>query len=137
MTNNIVKADPTYRKKVIVLTLLTLLIGFILLAFAMPILDRSIASQKPEYALKVISYTLAVLMLIPGLLSLVILRIGIMTIKQKCYPPEGVKVFKDTILLTDEAAVKRGRIGIMFAIAIMLLCFAGAALAINFMGVLA
>jgi hypothetical protein len=131
MENKIVKADPKYRKRIIRMVFLVLIAGFILLRFAIRIFDYYLTAQNPETSLMIVSYTLATLFIIPAILSIVMLRIGSKTIKQRCFPPEGLKVFKDTPQLLDEDAIKRGKIMVGFAISIMLLCMAGTYLAIT------
>lgn len=137
MENKIVKADPKYRKQIIRMVFLVLIAGFILLRFAIRIFDSYLTAQHPETSLTIVSYTLAALFIIPAILSLIMLHIGRKTIKQRCFPPEGLKVLKDTPLLLDEDAVKRGKLMFGFAIAIMLLCVAGIYLAISIVGTLA
>lgn len=134
MTKHIVKADPDYRKKVFRLVLLILFIGFILLGLAIPMLQNSLVSKQPEAAIRILSYILAALLLLPALLSFILIRIGYRSIKERCFPPEGIRLIKDTALLTDQAAVKRGKLMIIFAITLICLCVSCAVYAVSILG---
>lgn len=119
---DILKADPVYRRKVLIWIFIIALGGSLCLILLMPFLENYLASHKPEVAFNIIKYTLLILMIIPALFSLYLIRIALRTIKHCQFPPPGIKVVKDTRILYDDAAKSRAVILIVLAVLIFLLC---------------
>lgn len=127
----IVSADPKYRKKVLRIVLLASIAGFALLALLIPPLEKASTHADPARTLATMKIALAILLLIPVLLMIVIIRIAVKTIKQKQFPPEGMQVLRDTTILYDGDATKRGIILLILAFLIIDFCFAAAFIAMK------
>ena len=108
-------ADPDYRKKVLLILLLITLVGFLLLALAVPFVNQLFDQANPEQALQTLKLVLSVLILMPTLFSVYIIRIAIRTLRQQQFPPEGVKVMRDTPIVYDGKAKQRGIILLVLA----------------------
>ena len=115
-------ADPSYKKKVLILIILLFGLGAACLNWLIPLFNSYLIQQKPDVALRVIMCITIALLIVPGSFVIYILRIALRTLRQGQFPPTGLKVFKDTRILYDEAARTRAKIIIGLAITVMLLC---------------
>lgn len=107
---DLVPADPKYRKKVLRIFLICTAIGFTLLAALVPYLDKLVTGRNPEQSLRILSLVMIVLTLMPILVAVYIIRIALQTLEQRRFPPNGMKVFRDTPLLFEDDAKKRASI---------------------------
>ncbi len=133
----ILKADPEYRRKVIRIFLSAVIVGFIVLSLVIPMLEKATVMDNPMAVFNAFKHVLVLLLIIPAFLCIYLLRIAIKSIKHRCFPPPDTKVIKDTPILYEEEAVKRGIILLIFAFILIFFCFFSAAHAISFMDTLA
>lgn len=134
--HQILKADPVYRKKVLRIFFSALLVGLLLLSLVIPMLEKAAATNDPGKALLLIKYILVALLVLPAILSALILRIALKSIKCRMYPPPGTKVLKDTPVFSEAEAVKRGWILLFLTLVLIFVCLVTAGMAFFLMGTL-
>jgi len=110
------KAHPGARRQAILLVAAAVLAG-VLLFFAIeryraPLRDWVLADPAvPAERLGLIVMLLAVLLLAPLLgFAAYLWSLGGRTLRSRAFPPPEVRVFRDTRVVTGEAAVSRGRL---------------------------
>ena len=129
MTEEIVKADNRSRRMVLALVMAAVVACGILVLWFRPWGVRQLMSMEPDKALRTIKWALVILFLggTPGAAYLVSLGRRIMS--ENRFPPTGMKVLKDTPVLTGRAARKRGSAILALALVMFCLCLGGAAYA--------
>lgn len=127
-------ADPEYRKRVLRVSLLGVVLGLLLLGLMIPRLEKAVNFEDPAKALAIIKIVLLVTILIPALLTIYIIRIAVKTIRQRQFPPEGTRVLRDTPMLYDSDAVKRGSILFVLAVLILDACVFAAIIVVKLIG---
>ncbi len=120
MEPEILRADPAYRKKVIILVGVILAGGFLALLLAMPWAEAKLQSAEPELAFKVVKTVYMLLMLPLLFICILMLRMAKKSLKELQFPPSGTRVIKDTPIFRDAEAQKRAMMVIVFAGLILL-----------------
>jgi len=115
--SEVIPADPAYRRRIAILVLVLAAVG----AAAIAWLERTWAAIDPGTvdpdAVKRVLTIAPVLLAIPLLLfGLWLARFSLRVYREERFPPEGVKVIRDTQLVTGEAARLRARIGFLLAL---------------------
>lgn len=128
---DIMAADPEYRRKVLRIVVLIIVLGLLALSLITPKLDQLAKLQDPEKALKWVTALLVVIFMIPVILTVFIIRIAVMTMKQRQYPPEGIKLLKDTPVLYNEEAKKRAVLMLFLSVLIIDTCVFMAIIAVK------
>lgn len=117
-----VKADPRYRKRVLIEGVIYLIIAFVLLQWVIPNTTVSLMKTRPIYAFLFLEGLIFLILILMLLSWINVLRVGLQCIHQKQYPPKDVPVLRDMVILTDQKAVLRGRLVIGSAFIAILLC---------------
>lgn len=131
----IVKADKSFRKRILLITFLLIMTGIIFVLYFQNYLAglRLLTEEYPELALQRIISSMKIiifmLMFIFVGAGIYFLRLGILTIKTSQFPPPDIKVIKDTRLIEGKNAVRKGIIIIIFS---MLFIISGILLPIQY-----
>jgi hypothetical protein len=105
---DMIPADPDYRKKVLKKLVVIALAGIVLFVFATQLVERQMNQPSPEDAIRTIKLLLAFLLVLPLAIASYFIVMGIRTLRYGQFPPEGTKVLRDTPIMYDNAAKKRG-----------------------------
>ncbi len=119
---DIMPADPEYRRKVFRIVILIVVLGLLALSLITPKLDKLVNAEHPEKLLTWLTVILIALLLIPAGMAVYLIRIAILTLRQRQYPPEGLKLLRDTPILYEEEAKKRAILLIFASVMIIDLC---------------
>jgi hypothetical protein len=130
MSKEILKADPGYRKRTMLIITGMLIAGCLVIAFLLPWLKSYMLTLGCRKASQLLFAIFAVAFIVPLLLSFHIIRTGVKSLREERFPPTGTKVIKDTVLLTGKEARNRGKILIFLAGFIMALSITGMTLII-------
>ena len=125
-TEQIVKADPKARQLVLAFLLIGLLVGAFLVAWLLPFFKNYLTALPPVEALETIRVVLVILFLGVAPAGIYIFWIGGKVAKTKCFPPPGMKVIRDTRIVTGPKAVTRGAVLMIMAVVVILLGVIGA-----------
>lgn len=115
MQEEIIYAEPFYRKKFIRFLLLFTVIGVVVIAYLIPLARQYLMQQPDGVYINVLKYITMGIFTIPLLFSLFIIKYALVCMKQKRFPPSGAKVLRDTRVLYDESARKRSVILLFIA----------------------
>ena len=126
MTENVVTADKRYRSKILVVFALLVLLGVAVIGWLLPLGIEYLRRLDVETAILVIE-TILVLMFL-GLVpfAFYLFMIGRRVIKHEGFPPPGMKVIRDTILITGDRARLRGQVLVFLSILLILIGIIGA-----------
>ncbi|MBN2103400.1 hypothetical protein JW835_05090 [bacterium] len=105
-----VKADPKYRKHVLIKGTVYLTIALVLVLWIVPQASEHLMQTNPPRAFLFLETIIFLILLLMILSWINVLRVGIQSIRQKQYPPKDVPVFIDTIVITDKKAVTKGKL---------------------------
>ncbi len=112
----VIKADKKYRKKILLIALILVILGFVLLTyFRSRLTEISIlAENSPETAIQNMKRTFFIIfmiMFIFGLgLCLYLFKLGRSIIESRQFPPPGIKVLRNIKLETGEKAKAKGKL---------------------------
>jgi len=126
MTQRTVRADKSYRRKVLIFCGLLLLLVAALIAWILPWSTEYLLRQEPEIALRVARGVLVVMFLSFVPIGLCLFVLGRKIVKHERFPPPGVKVIKDTRLVEGEKAKVQGRVLVALGIILILFGLSGA-----------
>ena len=124
----IIKADKKLRNRTLIFILILIILVFIFHIFYNQFLSgiKNLAEESPEMAINKILITLKILMvamcIIFAAFTIYCFHISLLIYKSEQFPPPGMRVIKDTVLITGEKAKVRAIIG--FAITGVLVIFA-------------
>jgi hypothetical protein len=109
MTEGVVKADHRSRRMVLVLVVAAVVVCGILFFWLRPWAVRFLMAMEPDQALRTIKWVLVILFLggTPG--AAYLMSLGRRILSENRFPPMGMKVLKDTPVLTGRAARIPGR----------------------------
>jgi ATP/ADP translocase len=120
MTQPIIRADRRYRKKLLILYALFVLVVILLIGWVLPWSKAYLLQLELETALTVMKVVLAVMFLSFVPAGLYVWRLGRKIMVHERFPPPGVKVMKDTKLIEGKRARVRGRVLIVFSLVLIL-----------------
>ena len=126
----IIKADPKTRGIVLALLAAGLVLGFLLLHRGLPLFLDYLKSSDPGHALRVLRIVTALLFLSVVPVCAYVYRLGRTVAAQRRFPPHGMKVVKDTPLVTGDRARFRGIVLQCFAACLLVLGLSGAGFAV-------
>jgi hypothetical protein len=126
MTEGVVKADHRSRRMVLVLVVAAVVVCGILFFWLRPWAVRFLMAMEPDQALRTIKWVLVILFLggTPG--AAYLMSLGRRILSENRFPPMGMKVLKDTPVLTGRAARIRGGTILALALVMFCLCLGGA-----------
>jgi hypothetical protein len=108
----LLRADPTYRRRVLVkyslFTALSFVLVFALQQWGKPAFDRYLEGQNPDDALRLLKALLLLVMFLPLGMCVYLFRLGRRIKVSGQLPPPGTRVLHDTVILEGRAAVWRG-----------------------------
>ncbi|MFA7404798.1 MAG: hypothetical protein WC007_12440 [Pelobacteraceae bacterium] len=104
----ILKADTETRRKSLYIIGIMTIFGIVIIEFGLPRLKAYLHNLPPKDALQVLNIVLSLcfLSLIPW--AIYFYRLGHKIIDSNLFPPPGIKVVRDTKILTGLAARRRG-----------------------------
>jgi hypothetical protein len=112
------QADPRARRLALSIVVLGTLAGaglIIAAGAARPVLEAWVAAN-PRSRLSVVLWLMVLLTSAPAILMAVHLwRLGSRAVRARRFPPPGLRVVRATVVLTGEAASRRGRLLQIFA----------------------
>ncbi|MBF0529179.1 MAG: hypothetical protein HQK55_07895 [Deltaproteobacteria bacterium] len=110
MTEEIVRADRTTRITVVVIVIVVMVIVGFLFQWGLPRLVFHLKTLPAEEAVQTIKIGLVVTFgsVIP--IGLYMFVIGRRTSREERFPPRGLKVLRDTKIISGPSAVRRGRV---------------------------
>lgn len=126
MNPKIIRADKSYRKKLIIIYLIVAIIGTVIVEWILPWAKEYILRLEPQTALNVIKIILPLMFLSIVPIALYLLTFGRKVLKYGCLPPPGVKVIKDTKVVEGQNAKFRGRIVVAISLILIFLGLFGA-----------
>lgn len=112
----IIKADKKYRKRILLVALILVIIGFFLIQYLQTLSNKlsTLAEKFPERVIREAVNSFKVIFFVMFLLSLgfciYLYRLGTSILKSGQFPLPGMKVIKDTKLETGEKAKSKGRL---------------------------
>lgn len=123
MEQEIIKADPKYRKKVLIFIVIAAFVAILTIAIFTSQLQTYISANDLELGMKALRNLIIALLVPPIGFALWMIFIATRAYKQHSFPPQGYKVIKDTIRHTGSDARKRALIVIFLSVLIMLASF--------------
>ncbi len=126
MNQGIIPADKSYRRRIISIYVVLVLIGLVLIGWVLPLTKAYIEQLEPETALRTLKATLVVVFLTIVPIALYILSFGRKVMQHERFPPPGVKVIRDTKIIEGQKARVRGRLLVVLSLALILLAVIGA-----------
>jgi hypothetical protein len=122
MENEILFADKQYRNRFYFILIGLLIILSLTIEFLLPALIIQLHKFEPEKAMKAAATVLFFLFLVPLPLGFKFLSISNRILREDKYPPENMKVIRDTIILHGEKAKLRAYIFLLLAFLIFFIC---------------
>ena len=121
MNKVIIPADKKYRNKMLRYLFFGLIAGGLVAGLFMPGLleTASKSGDKAKMIFHVMFAGLMVLFLMLFPLGLYLLALGKLTIATERFPPPGIRVIRDTVLIQGEEAIRRGRITVFSSFMLM------------------
>jgi hypothetical protein len=117
------RADPVLRRRAVVVVGLVILGGVLLQATLGRWLEAHAGVAGPQERAVVVCALVAGVATVGGLILVVggsLWRIGARTRRSRVFPPPGVRVVRDTVVLRDLPAVRRGLTMQLLAVALVL-----------------
>jgi peptidoglycan biosynthesis protein MviN/MurJ (putative lipid II flippase) len=122
MVQDIVFADRKYRNRVILTTLTTLLIFTFLIIFILPLIIDILQRMEPEKAMKTEATILFFLFLVPIPTGFKLLSLSNRILREERYPPEGMKLIHNQIIIRGDKAKLRAYVFMLMAFLIFFIC---------------
>ena len=119
MTDRIILADKKYRRKVIIIYLISVTLGAALISWGLPWVKGHIKGLEPESALNNLIMLVRFMFLSIVPFSFYMLSHGRKVLMHEQFPPPHSKVIIDTRIILGEKAVIRGRIIIAAAVSLI------------------
>jgi hypothetical protein len=118
--STVLKADPAYRRKVLVVyvafvALCTLLV-LVLQQWGFPAFDAYLRRQKPDEAIRLLKTIVIVSMSVPLGIFVYLFRLGRHIQLSAQFPAPGTRVIRDTEILRGRAAIRRGNLIVMCSV---------------------
>jgi len=116
------RADPNARRKVVLILFVGACVGAVLIVaferYRMPLADWVLADPRASaQRARLVLVVLAILLLAPLLAFAAYLwSLGERVVRAEEFPPPGLRVIRDTLVITGERAVSRGRLLKAFAL---------------------
>ena len=119
MTDRIILADKKYRKKIIVIYLISVALGAALIGWGVPWVKGHIKGLEPESALNNLIILLRFMFFSIVPFGFLILSHGRKVLIHEQFPPPDSKVIVDTKIVEGEKALMRGRLIIAAAVSLI------------------
>lgn len=122
MEDEIILADKSYRKKILFYLIILVIVCSIILLVGSPIIERTLYGQNPEKGMKITAILMFVFCLLPIPIGFYLLSIANRILREDRYPPTGLKMVKDTVVIHGEKAKLRAYLLLLFAFLIFFIC---------------
>jgi hypothetical protein len=122
MDQEIISADKQYRNRVILITLVILVICSVLILFGLPFIQHILHKMEPEKAMKTEATVLFFLFLVPLPLGFKFMDVANHIFREGRFPPEGMKVLHDKIIIRGDKAKLRAYLFLLMAFLIFFIC---------------
>lgn len=116
MQNEIVKTDRQYRKRLFIAYGIVLAVLACFITIVLPIIISEIKSLPVRSVFAIMETGAIVFLLLFIGPAFYIIHIGRTIIKHRCVPYPGMKVIRDTLVISGERAIKRGRMLVILGI---------------------
>jgi hypothetical protein len=126
MKETVQKADVEHRRKVLRMLILMGLTGLAVIFWGVPAFNQWIESMEPNRAVKTLMLVLVLLFMPLLLAGLYVLRMARMVFAGERFPPSGVKVVKDTVVLEGRRARRRAYLMVVYGLLLIFLALYGA-----------
>lgn len=115
------KADKEYRNKYLKRLFLYTGLGIGMILWVVPLLISFLETLKPERAIKtvVVVFIIMFLSLIP--MAIYMMKLGGRILKSERFPPPGMKVIRDTVVLEGQHARTRGYLIMILSLILIIL----------------
>lgn len=110
MIEKLERADRKERIRWFIILLVMALAGAAAIVWLGPTLTGRLESAEPEKTLRVVVMALSILFIPVAVFGLTIVLLGRRTLSSERFPPPGVKVIRDTVVLEGREARRRGYI---------------------------
>jgi len=115
------KADKGYRNKYLKRLFLYTGLGIVMILWAVPLLGPFLETLKPGQAIKTVVVVLIVMFLPLILMALYLMNLSRRILKSERFPPPGIKVIRDTVVLKGQHARSRGYLIMILSLILILL----------------
>lgn len=122
MDKEIYKADPAYRKQALRVFVILTIVGAIAIGLFRSLIASPAHNADPLKLVVYMRVLISSFLALPIIFAAYIIQIAKKTYQQKMFPPEGMRVLKDTELLRDNRAQKRAIMLVVFAVILILCC---------------
>lgn len=126
MSEEIIPADRTYRRTLVVIYLVLVLAGGIAIGWVLPWAERYLEGLQAHRALGVIKFALIVLFLSIVPLGVYLFTVGRKMIRYERFPPPGMKVITDTKVVEGEKVKFQGQVVVVLSLLLISLGLFGA-----------
>jgi hypothetical protein len=116
----ILKADPEARRKLINISLVSVIVGVIIIQWGFPEFKAYVNQKQPREAIRILLITLSICFLSVLPMAIYIYWYGRRILKAGQFPLPGAKIIRETKRITGDAARRRGRIAIMLSLFLVL-----------------
>jgi hypothetical protein len=126
VNEEIIPADRTYRRTLLVIYLVLVLVGGALIGWVLPWAEGYLEGLEATRALGVIKFALIVLFLSMVPLGAYLFSVGRKMMKYQRFPPLGMKVITDTQVVEGEKVKFQGQVVVVLSLILILLGLFGA-----------
>jgi len=126
MNEKIIPADRTYRRRVLIIIVVLVVIGVVLIGWVLPRARSYLEGLEAQRALGLSRVALVVLFLSIIPLAAYLFTVGRKMMKYERFPPPGMKVITDTRVVEGEKVRIQGQVVVVLSLVLILLGLLGA-----------
>ncbi len=126
MNQEIIPADRTYRRMVLLIYFVLVFIGVVLIGWVLPWSQDYLEGLEAQNALGILKAALVVLFLSILPLAAYLFVVGRKMMKYERFPPPGMKVITDTKVVEGEKVKFQGQVVVVLSLVLTLLGLLGA-----------
>jgi len=126
MNEKIIPADRTYRRMVLIIFVVLVVIGVVLIGWVLPVAQGYLDGLEAQRALGLSGVALVVLFLSIIPLAAYLFTVGRKMMKYERFPPPGMKVITDTKVVEGEKVRIQGQVMVVLSLVLILLGLLGA-----------
>jgi hypothetical protein len=115
MEQDIIVADKKYRNRVFIIVIGLIIVLSIIILIGYPALTVTFQKMEPEKAINTLATVVFVLFLIPIPIGFYLLSVSNRILREERFPPEGMKVIHDTIIIRGDKAKLRAYVFLLLA----------------------
>jgi len=133
MNEKIIPADRTYRRTVLIIYVVLVVIGVVLIGWVLPGSQDYLEGLEAQKALGLLKAALVVLFLSILPLAAYLFAVGRKMMKYERFPPPGMKVITDTKVVEGEKVKFQGQLVVVISLVLILLGHHAGALSAGFL----